>query len=103
MTRKELYAEIKSLGLENEVKSRTGKNFTNVSTGILEIIVKEAHEVLEAARKNECKCKKSKKAKTNKEKESACIDWTPVVRLIEVLAKKHILLMSEVEYIVGTL
>lgn len=99
MTRKELYAEIKSLGLENEVKARTGKNFTNVGTGILEIIVKEAHEVMEAATKKAAK-KAAKKAKTEKER---IIEDCPFVRLVEVLGAKHILLKSEVEYIIADL
>lgn len=101
MTRNELYAHIKGLGLQEEIKARTGKNFTVVSNAELEIIVKDALKSTE-------QCGKPAKTKKAKPKEEDCCvecdghivnHVVASVRLIEVLHKKKILLDSEIRYI----
>lgn len=39
MDRKEIYTQIKALGLEGEVKNRFGRNFTQVATADLEELI----------------------------------------------------------------
>lgn len=83
MSRKELYAKVKELNLQEEIKKKYGDNYTRVGNTELEaIIVKhtaktQAIGVARGGCDKKCKCDK----------------------LIEVLKKKHILLDSEVAYI----
>ena len=77
MTRKEIYAEIKKMNLQDEVKKFFGMNYTNVSTANLEYLV----------HKFEFKTGTSTEIPSRLNK------------LIEVLEKKRILLKSEVDYI----
>ena len=79
MTRKELYEQIKSLGLQEEVKSTTGKHYTNVATNTLECIVTKATKLFSGGATDNTKEK--------------------FKRLIDVLYKKKILLNSEVKAI----
>ena len=46
MNRKELYLEINSLGLRDEIKAIFNKNYTNVSSKDLEAVVVKAKEAL---------------------------------------------------------
>lgn len=75
MTRKELYKEIVALNLQEEVKKTFGDNYTRVSNIKLQSFIDDVHASLDS--EGEC-----------------CF-----MRLIEVLAKKKILLKSEVRYI----
>ena len=84
MNRKELYLEINSLGLRDEIKAIFNKNYTNVSSKDLEAVVVKAKEAL-----NPVKYVIPKSVTSNK----------ILKRLIEVLSKKNILLKSEVNYI----
>lgn len=77
MDRKELYKEITSLGLQDEVKARYGKNYTQCSNADLQKVVDEVKISLAKS----CDCAFS--------------------RLVEILAKKKILLKSEVDTIMG--
>ena len=70
MNRKELYNEIKSLGLQDEVKAVTGDNQTRASNEQLKAIIDNAVEGL--------KCSNVNNSALNK--------------LVEILAKKKILL-----------
>lgn len=81
MSRKELYAKVKELNLQDEIKQKYGDNYTRVNNTELEaIIAKYTTKPIAEAAKDSCKgCKCDK--------------------LIEVLKKKHILLNSEVAYI----
>lgn len=81
MSRKELYAKVKELNLQEEIKQKYGDNYTRVSNTELEaIIAKYTTKPIAEVAKDSCKgCKCDK--------------------LIEVLKKKHILLNSEVAYI----
>lgn len=93
MTRKELYNHITSLGLQDEVKAQCGKNYTMCSNVQLEKIVTGALKGLKAA------TKPAKKAKSDKPKEhTSCGGFN---KLVEVLAKKKILLKSEVDAIMN--
>ena len=83
MSRKELYAKVKELNLQEEIKKKYGDNYTRVGNTELEAIIAkhtaktQAIGVARGGCNKKCKCDK----------------------LIEVLKKKHILLDSEVTYI----
>ncbi len=82
MNRKQLYNEITSLGLQNEVKTRYGKNYTNCTTAQLQTIVDEAHKVIDSVRE-------PKRTRSG------------FAVLVDILAKKKILLKSEVDLIMN--
>lgn len=84
MTRKELYEEIKSLKLQGEIKAKFGDNYTRISNKDLEKVVTKAKEALNPVKEVIPKTVASNKV---------------LNKLIEVLAKKNILLKSEVYYI----
>ena len=75
-----LYNEIKSLGLQDEVKAVTGDNYTRASNEQLKAIIDNAVEGL--------KCSNVNNSALNK--------------LVEILAKKKILLKSEVNAIINS-
>lgn len=83
MSRKELYAKVKELNLQEEIKKKYGDNYTRVSNTELEAII----------------AKHTTKAPTTKEVKGDCGKGCKCDKLIEVLKKKHILLDSEVAYI----
>lgn len=83
MTRSELYSKIKELNLQNEIVTRYGKNFTQVSSKELENLLNE----IETSMKKSCD-----KSVNNNES---------LKKLIEVLEKKKILLLSEINYILN--
>lgn len=110
MKRSEAYSKVKELGLQKEIEKAYGRNFTQVSTSLLE----EAINKFLAGTKNE---EKKKKEKEEKKEEVAVKVTEPVVtapssdsmkgsieskfsKLIEILTKKRILLRSELSYIV---
>ena len=78
-SRKELYAAIKAAKLEKKVCEQYGKNYTNCSSSQLKGILDKYTKV---STKENIKCKNIYNEKLDK--------------LIELLAKKHILLASEV-------
>ena len=82
MSRKELYAKVKELNLQEEIKKKYGDNYTRVGNTELEaIIAKHTAKTPATGVKGGC----GKGGKCDK--------------LIEVLKKKHILLDSEITYI----
>lgn len=83
MSRKELYAKVKELNLQEEIKKKYGDNYTRVGNTELEAIIKEH----------------TTKAPAAKEVKGSCGKGCKCDKLIEVLKKKHILLDSEVAYI----
>lgn len=85
MDRKVLYSKIRKYKLEDEIKKVYGKNFTQVKSDELEVLISR-HESQEVV--------PTKKEKTE------CTDCI-TKRLVEVLQKKRILLNSEVDYILG--
>lgn len=83
MSRKELYAKVKELNLQEEIKKKYGDNYTRVDNTKLEAII----------------AKHTAKATTTGGVKSGCGKGCKCDKLIEVLKKKHILLGSEVVYI----
>ena len=83
MSRKELYAKVKGLNLQEEIKKKYGDNYTRVGNTELEAII----------------AKHTAEAPTTGGVKSGCGKGCKCDKLIEVLKKKHILLGSEVAYI----
>lgn len=83
MSRKELYAKVKELNLQEEIKKKYGDNYTRVGNTELEAII----------------AKHTVEAPTTGGVKSGCGKGCKCDKLIEVLKKKHILLGSEVAYI----
>lgn len=111
MKRSEAYSKVKELGLQKEIEKAYGRNFTQVSTSLLEEAI---NKFLAGTKKEE---KKKKEEKEEKKEEVAVKVTEPVVttpscdsmkgsieskfaKLIEILTKKRILLRSELSYIV---
>lgn len=79
MTRKEMFAQINKLGLQDKVMEKYGKNYTIVSN-------KGLMKVIEDALNNHSSC-------------SCNSNSSKLDKLITILHKKHILLDSEVKVI----
>lgn len=82
MNRKQLYNEITSLGLQDEVKARYGKNYTQCSNTDLQKVVDEVHKDLDKLHSGGCG-----------------LNCDSICKLVDILAKKKILLKSEVDAI----
>lgn len=93
MDRKELYKQIKSLHLENEVKAKYGRNFTQCTSAQLTTVVSGVTKMLEEAAKSRA-CKKEESILTE-------VGPSSFQKLVEILSRKKILLKSEVEAIMG--
>lgn len=93
MNRKELYAKVKELNLQEKIKEQFGENYTRVSNAELAFIIANYNKVEKP--KSETKVSISKVAKEPTVATKSC----KCDKLIEVLKKKHILLNSEVDYI----
>ena len=93
MNRKELYAKVKELNLQEEIKKKYGENYTRVSNAELAFIIASYKKVEKP--KSETKVSISTVAKES----TAATESCKCDKLIEVLKKKHILLNSEVDYI----
>lgn len=87
MNRKEIYAKIKEYNLAGVIKDTLKENYTRVSNTTLESFISK-HVSLHG-----------KKPKVIKNEEMVSSEKTPLAKLVEVLHKKHILLKSEVDYI----
>lgn len=83
MSRKEIYAKVKELNLQEEIKKKCGDNYTRVGNTELEAII----------------AKHTAKATTTEGVKNGCGKGCKCDKLIEVLKKKHILLDSEITYI----
>ena len=93
MNRKELYAKVKELNLQEKIKDQFGENYTRVSNAELAFIIANYNKVENP--KSETKVSISKVAKES----TVATESSKCDKLIEVLKKKHILLNSEVDYI----
>ena len=82
MNRKELYAKVKELNLQEWIKRKCGDNYTRVSNTELEAIIAK-HTTKTSTGGVNISCGKGCRGD----------------KLIEVLKKKHILLDSEIAYI----
>lgn len=101
MTRKELYNEIVSLGLQEEVKKQWGDNYTRCPNDFLEKVINSATKALRTSK--ECKCKRKMAVNT--------VDYLDAMNctiaatqasfdiLVGILRNKNILLKSEVDKI----
>lgn len=78
MNRKQLYNEITSLGLQEEVKARYGRNYTQCTNKQLDAVVTEVHKSMPVE-----------------------IGQSSFQKLVDILAKKKILLKSEVSAIMN--
>lgn len=78
MNRKQLYNEITSLGLQKEVESRYGKNYTTCTNAQLQTVVDEVHKSMPTE-----------------------VGPSAFQKLVEILAKKKVLLKSEVSAIMN--
>lgn len=78
MNRKQLYNEITSLGLQSEVQSRYGKNYTTCTNAQLQAVVDGVHKSMPTE-----------------------VGPSAFQKLVEILAKKKILLKSEVDIIMN--
>ena len=83
MSRKELYAKVKELNLQEEIKKKYGDNYTRVGNTKLEAII----------------AKHTAKTPTTGGVKVGCNKKCKCDKLIVILKKKHILLDSEVAYI----
>lgn len=103
MTRKEAYAEIKNLDLQDLIKEITGKNYTNVSTDELVSIVNDYNSKSSTPVDNNVSTDTTLATDTTIPKKvvTVIVDGSTTLRLIEVLRKKNILLESEQDYILG--
>lgn len=98
-TRKELYNEIVKYNLQEEVKKRFGRNYTQVGNENLEIVIKEC-TTKDTSKKTKDRPIQIVKTKTVKEEDNYIKSHTSKIdKLIKVLADKRILLKSEVEFI----
>lgn len=88
MNRKQLYNEITSLGLQNEVKSRYGKSYTQCSNETLQKLVDEIHKEMD-------------EISNPKGIYAEQVVYNRLIALVEILAKKKILLKSEVDTIMN--
>ena len=106
MTRKEIYAKVKALNLEESIKKDLGKNFTQVSNDLL----LKAIEVAESKKPKKInikdKIKKENKVTLsniiqNVKRENPLLlkEINALDRLLKILQSKHILLESEVKSI----
>ena len=93
MNRKELYAKVKELNLQEKIKEQFGENYTRVSNAELAFIIANYNKVEKP--KSETKVSISTVAK----KSTVVTESSKCDKLIEVLKKKHILLNSEIDYI----
>ena len=93
MNRKELYAKVKELNLQEKIKEQLGENYTRVSNAELAFIIANYKKVEKP--KSETKVSISTVAK----KSTVATESSKCDKLIEVLKKKHILLNSEIDYI----
>lgn len=103
MTRKEAYAKIKNLNLQDLIKEITGKNYTNVSTSELISIVNDYNSKSSTRIDDNIPTDIISTTNTtiSKKAVTVMVDGSTTIRLIEILRKKNILLESEQDYILG--
>ena len=94
MNRKELYAKVKELNLQEKIKEQFGENYTRVSNAVLAFIIANYYNKVEKP-KSETEASISTVAKES----TVVTESSKCDKLIEVLKKKHILLNSEIDYI----
>lgn len=92
MERKEAYAKIKELNLQEECKKKYGKNFTQCKTNELKHIIDSAKiSCSKSVKKKECECGCGDKKDLK----------TAFKELLEILGSRHILSHAEVNMLLG--
>lgn len=82
MNRKQLYKEITTLNLQDEIKRRYGKNYTQCTNSSLLRVVNEVQKSMKH------------------HESSSCVNCeNRLAKLVQILQKKRILLVSEVDSI----
>lgn len=98
ISRQNLFGLIKKYNLQNEVKNQYGKPYINVASYELENIINEyEHKHTVNTQKKESNCAVMAVITSNNENKVDVAD--KVDKLISLLAKKHILLNSEIQEI----
>ena len=87
MNRKEIYAKIKEYNLAEAIKKTFHENYTRIPSANLECFIRDY--VSSSGEKQEVMGNTRKDA----------VEKSSLVKLVETLQKKHILLKSEVDYI----
>ena len=87
MNRKEIYAKIKEYNLAESIKKTFHENYTRIPSANLECFIRDY--VSSSGEKQEVMGNTRKDA----------VEKSSLVKLVETLQKKHILLKSEVDYI----
>lgn len=98
MSRKELYAKVKELGVADIIKTRLGDNYTRVSNADLEAFLKDFSK---KTTKKEAAPKKEKKEATGSCKEAEEI--AAMIKLLSTLQAKRTLTAKEAEEIAAML
>ena len=100
MERKEAYAKIKELNLQEECKKQYGKNFTQCKTDEIVHLV-QSFIIKTKGTYSSADVKKAIKKEATVENGDEKDLWSVVKDLIKTLHSKHILLDSEVKRILG--
>ena len=93
MERKEAYAQIKKLGLQEECKKKFGKNFTQCKTSELEAVIK----AFKVGVGTKVKTTKAASKTTIKIGESG----DSFSKLLDILMRRHLLVEADVNEILG--
>ena len=87
MNRKEIYAKIKEYNLAEAIKKTFHENYTRIPSANLECFISDYVS------------SRGEKPEVVKVKHKDTVEKSSLVKLVETLQKKHILLKSEVDYI----
>jgi hypothetical protein len=87
MNRKEIYAKIKEYNLAEAIKKAFHENYTRIPSANLECFI------------SEYVTSPGEEPEVVKDKHKDAVEKSPLEKLVETLQKKHILLKSEVDYI----
>lgn len=87
MNRKEIYAKIKKYNLAEAIKKAFHENYTKIPNANLECFI------------SEYVTSPGEESEVVKDKHKDTVEKSPLEKLVETLQKKHILLKSEVDYI----
>ncbi len=99
MDRKQIYGMITSMKLQDEVKAKYGKNYTMCSNGDLLAVVNAHSKPTDAAPEKAAVKEETKNVGVCNKSKLKDIPSPALARLVDILAKKRILLKSEVDAI----
>lgn len=87
MNRKEIYAKIKEYNLAEAIKKTFHENYTRIPSANLECFISDYVS------------SRGEELKVINDNHKDAVEKSSLVKLVEILQKKHILLKSEVDYI----